>query len=282
VTPGWLLKSDIDTRIPAGHAAFLNSPPYTRFGYSSSELGTPSTGKMAGGITGSNAFPVFCVMLEDMSYFVLREISSAVPIYPSVKRSMYLAVFPRSLDTFEFDKLSYHLDEIRFASFPNEVIVTTALAEAGLPRGMLEAAMHSFVCPTVQVEGVGYQQSIAKHLEEHLRAALTMPPLQQVSSRVSPALNEKADLVIALGTDRPAIYFEIEFRPNFEKDLVKFQIAHNRGRLSAAVLIVAVTRQRINAAYKTMPEFAKVSRLLAELAPSYPLLLVGISGDHRD
>jgi len=35
VTPGWLLKSDIDTRIPAGHAAFLNSPPYTRFGYSS-------------------------------------------------------------------------------------------------------------------------------------------------------------------------------------------------------------------------------------------------------
>ncbi|MEO5784501.1 MAG: hypothetical protein ABIS17_03205 [Casimicrobiaceae bacterium] len=28
-------KSDFDTRIPAGHAAFLNSSSYTRFGYSS-------------------------------------------------------------------------------------------------------------------------------------------------------------------------------------------------------------------------------------------------------
>jgi hypothetical protein len=31
----WWLKSDLDTRIPAGHAAFFNSSPYTRFGYSS-------------------------------------------------------------------------------------------------------------------------------------------------------------------------------------------------------------------------------------------------------
>jgi hypothetical protein len=35
VTPGWLLKSDLDTRIPAGHAAFFNASPYTRFSYSS-------------------------------------------------------------------------------------------------------------------------------------------------------------------------------------------------------------------------------------------------------
>jgi hypothetical protein len=36
VTPLWTLKSDIDTRIPAGHAAFFNSSSYTRSGYSSS------------------------------------------------------------------------------------------------------------------------------------------------------------------------------------------------------------------------------------------------------
>jgi hypothetical protein len=30
-----LLKTIFDNRIPAGHAAFLNSSPYTRFGYSS-------------------------------------------------------------------------------------------------------------------------------------------------------------------------------------------------------------------------------------------------------
>jgi len=39
VTPlsGWL-KHDLDNRIPAGHAAFLNSLPYTRFGYSSESI----------------------------------------------------------------------------------------------------------------------------------------------------------------------------------------------------------------------------------------------------
>ncbi|MGH8633611.1 MAG: hypothetical protein ACRET7_05705 [Burkholderiales bacterium] len=28
-------ETDLDNRIPAGHAAFINSHPYTRFGYSS-------------------------------------------------------------------------------------------------------------------------------------------------------------------------------------------------------------------------------------------------------
>jgi hypothetical protein len=131
------------------------------------------------------------------------------------------------------------------------------------------------------VAGTGYQQFIARHLETHLRSTLAVPPLQQASPRVSPALNEQADLVVALDPDHPAIYFEIEFRPNVEKDLIKFQIAYNRKRLAAAVLVVAIARRRVNAGYTTMPEFAKVSRLLAELAPPYPLLLVGIDGEHR-
>jgi hypothetical protein len=31
----WVAENDLDNRIPAGHAAFFNSSPYTRFGYSS-------------------------------------------------------------------------------------------------------------------------------------------------------------------------------------------------------------------------------------------------------
>jgi hypothetical protein len=176
----------------------------------------------------------------------------------------------------------YHLDESRFIAFPDDATVEAALAEAGLPRTTLEATIREFVCPASQVEGFGYQQSIADHLEAHLRAALAVSPLNQGSVRVSPSLNEKADLVLALDPDRPAIYFEIEFRPNVEKDLIKFQIAYNHRRLAAAVLVVAVARGRVNAAYTTMPEFGKVSRLLAELAPPYPLLLVGIGGEHQD
>jgi hypothetical protein len=176
----------------------------------------------------------------------------------------------------------YHLDEPRYAAFPNEERVAIALTKAGLPRTAIEGAVRAFVCPAPPVAGFGYQQSIARHLGTYLRAVLAVPPLQESSGRVSPALNEKADLVIALSSDRPAIYFEIEFRPNVEKDLIKFQIAYNHRRLAAAVLIVAVARGHINAAYTTMPEFAKVNRLLAELAPPYPLLLVGIGGEHRD
>ncbi len=103
-----------------------------------------------------------------------------------------------------------------------------------------------------------------------------------MSTRVSPNLNEKADLAFATDTDVPAVYCEIEFRPNVEKDLIKFQIAHNRGRLAAAVLVVATARGRINPGYTTMPEFAKVTKIVTELSPPYPLLLVGIDGEHRD
>jgi len=31
----WVAENDLDNRIPAGHAAFLNSLSYTRFGYTS-------------------------------------------------------------------------------------------------------------------------------------------------------------------------------------------------------------------------------------------------------
>jgi len=46
-------------------------------------------------------------------------------------------------------------------------------------------------------------------------------------------------------------------------------------------LVVATNRGRINASYTTMPEFDKTARIITELAPPYPLLLLGIGGEHR-
>jgi hypothetical protein len=43
-------------------------------------------------------------------------------------------------------------------------------------------------------------------------------------------------LALARSSSEPKIFFEVEFRPNAEKDLVKFQIGKNRGTLGAAVL----------------------------------------------
>lgn len=68
--------------------------------------------------------------------------------------------------------------------------------------------------------------------------------------------------------------------PNVEKDLVKFQIGWNRELLAAAVLVLPVDREAINPRYTSMPEFGKSARVIGELRPAYPLLLVGISGDH--
>lgn len=108
--------------------------------------------------------------------------------------------------------MPYHLDESRFAAFPDDATVGAALAEAGLPRTALETTVRAFVCPAPPVVGFGYQQSIAVHLEAYLRAALAVPPLQEASGRVSPTLNEKADLVIALGSN-PTCVRSSRFQP---------------------------------------------------------------------
>jgi hypothetical protein len=171
---------------------------------------------------------------------------------------------------------------VRFAAFPDASRVAAALASAGLPLGSLEAAIRAFVCPDARRPGFGYQQSIADHLQSHLRSTLSTSGLRPVSTRVSPNLHEEADLALAPDGSGRAVYFEIEFRPNVEKDLIKFQIAHNRGGLATGVLMVANERQRINPAYTTMPEFDKVARILTELKPPFALLLVGIGGEHRD
>ncbi len=72
---------------------------------------------------------------------------------------------------------------------------------------------------------------------------------------------------------------EIEFRPNCEKDIIKFMIVERAERLAAGVLIVVNDRKTLNARYTTMPQFSYVKSVLDELAPSFPLLLIGLNGD---
>jgi hypothetical protein len=67
-----------------------------------------------------------------------------------------------------------------------------------------------------------------------------------------------------------------------EKDLVKFQIGANSGWLSAAILIVTLDLRCVNPGYTTMPEFAKFQRVIDELRPIYPLLMIGFAGAHDE
>jgi hypothetical protein len=109
-----------------------------------------------------------------------------------------------------------------------------------------------------------------------------MGTLKAVNCKYSPTLNEEADLALGSSYDGLRLFIEIEFRPNVEKDLVKFQIGANTGTLGAAILILALERSNINRGYTTMPEYSKFVKVIEELQPSYPLLMLGFKGIHSE
>lgn len=177
--------------------------------------------------------------------------------------------------------MSYRITKVEVACFPSNEAVGSAVGAFGISVDELRGLIEEFQCTASRRPGVGYQQHIADELERHLTRRLrARGDLQTATTRYSPVLGERADLAIAGREGGRRLYFEIEFRPNVEKDLVKFQIGWNRERLAAAVLVLAVDRQAVNPQYTSMPEFAKFARVIGELRPVYPLLLVGISGDH--
>jgi hypothetical protein len=174
----------------------------------------------------------------------------------------------------------YRVSDVTLAEFPSAGHVDQALAEFGVTANDIRSAILGFTCQEDLRVGEGYQQHLAHHLEHHLGAFLrTKPGVSATSSRYSDSLGEKADLAI-LGRSGGGLYVEIEFRPNVEKDLAKFQIGHHSGRLSVGILVLAINRANVNPGYTTMPEFAKFVRVIPEFRPLHPLLLIGIDGRH--
>jgi hypothetical protein len=177
--------------------------------------------------------------------------------------------------------MPFLLTDVKVAHFPSDAVTNRALDDFGLPENKIRESIQTFVCRTQVVVGQGYQQDLAHELELHLTVQLTrLPGLHSGTARYSPRLNEKADLAISRNGSISRVFFEVEFRPNVEKDLVKFQIGANNNALAAAVLILASNRNAINRGYTTMPEFQEFERVIAELAPRYPLIVYGITGQH--
>ena len=156
----------------------------------------------------------------------------------------------------------------------------TALAQFGFSIEQLRAALQACCHPGVPRPGIGFQLDLGPSLQKHLSSSLAVDGIRTVSTRYSSNLNENADLAFGRDYNGPRVFFELEFRPNVEKDLVKFQIGANAGALAAAVLILAADRKCVNPAYTTMPEFAKFARVITELQPTYPLLMLGFRGAH--
>jgi len=82
---------------------------------------------------------------------------------------------------------------------------------------------------------------------------------------------------LALGRNDARLFLGDEFRPNVEKDLFKFPIAHRADRLAAALLVVPLSRA-INPKYHSMPTYRQVLKVLNELLLTFPLMVVGFEG----
>ena len=167
---------------------------------------------------------------------------------------------------------------VEHTSFPDAASVTAAAADLHLTVEQICSIVSGFTSVTATRDGVGHQQVLAAELERHVEQSLLSLGLNLASKAVSPALGERVDFAAGHGGAARYLLGEIEFRPNFEKDLVKFAIASNRGRLGLGVLLVARERNEINPGYTSMPQYDKVVRTVAEFAPTFPLVVVGLSG----
>ncbi len=176
--------------------------------------------------------------------------------------------------------MPFRLTRVEVAAFPDGQAVDRALQTFATNTNALKSSLLTFSCPAEKDTPGGYQQYLADHLETHIARFLRQGRgIALASPRYSELLGEKADVAVAAPSGA-GLFVEIEFRPNVEKDLAKFQIGHHSGRLAIGILILALRRNSINAGYTTMPEFAKFVRVIPQFRPQHPLLLVGIDGEH--
>lgn len=176
--------------------------------------------------------------------------------------------------------MTFRTTEVQFLTYPTEPAFKDALSGFNLLPDEIREVIAHFECRTPRLQGdkSGYQQNIAKRLVDELTGffqsrGCTATPEQKYSR----AIGEKCDLLVVSQGGLNA-YVEIEFRPNVEKDILKFEIAWRKESLALAVLIVAIDHKGINSNYGTMPKFSKVARVLEEFQPEFPLMLIGIDG----
>lgn len=140
--------------------------------------------------------------------------------------------------------MAIRIVEVLCRCWPDEAALAAALAPFSLSVDSFVAALRSCVHTPRPHEQGGLQQYLANTIKSHLRSTFTgSHGLSLASDRYSPELAENADLALAGDSSGARIFVEIEFRPNAEKDLVKFQIGRNRGTLAAGVLILAIDRR---------------------------------------
>jgi len=123
----------------------------------------------------------------------------------------------------------------------------------------------------------GFQIELANQLKSVIERHFQVGG-QLYSVSYSPAMREHADVTVGRKGHERKIFIEIEFRPNYHKDIVKFLIGYKKRTLELGLLIVAINRKAINKSYHTMPEYHKCVQTIRELQSDCPILVLGIDG----
>src|SRR6267142_3429164 len=157
--------------------------------------------------------------------------------------------------------MTFRIAVTRDFAWPDEPAVAKVLESFGMSIDALHSTLRSFTDQT-DSDAIRYTKTLATNISDYLRHSLARNGIRattrQTTNRYSTGMEHHADLVLAQPSTERRLFFEIEFRPNFEKDLVKFGIGNNAGRLAAGVIIVAIDRRQIRGSYTTMPEFDSV------------------------
>jgi hypothetical protein len=180
--------------------------------------------------------------------------------------------------------MPYCISEVRHREFPGANAVSAALTPLGLSLEEVVAAFRGYICPLAPTTGRGYVGDLADDIKGYLEKTLARDGLRPTRNKqfltYSRALNEHADFGLIHERSNRTIFFEVEFRPNFERDLIKFQIGAGEGTLAAAVMVTSIDPKSIDAIFDNMPSYESVTRVVEALRPSYPLIVVGLRGSH--
>ena len=179
--------------------------------------------------------------------------------------------------------MDFKITDVAFYKHPpNTTIVDDILVAYGASLAEIRQALRTYDFVR-QKTYQGFQIELGKQLGNLFADLFENKGLrvytQPREARYSPTIDLRADLVVKGPAHARGIYIEIEFRPNEYKDIVKFEIGHRRRLMELGILVVAQHREHINPDYTTMPEFVRCAKLVAELEPRCPVLLIGIDGE---
>ena len=180
--------------------------------------------------------------------------------------------------------MPYCISEVRHREFPAANAVSAAFATMGLSLDDVLAAFRGYICPLAPTTGRGYLADLAEDIKGYLEKTLARDGLRPTRNRqfltYSRALPEHAGFGLVHERSNRTVFFEVEFRPNFERDLINFQIAAGEGTLAAAVMVTSIDPRSIDAMLATMPSYESVTKVIEALRPTYPLIVVGLRGSH--